>query len=286
MDDKKVFFVEGEDRRKFRMVIRGDLHRVSVAMIRKFLRPQGVSDDLLLYAHGERLEEHMVGSEFGLAEGDVLQLISPSAAAMSSRSGGHQSSGSPTGEGRGGDAERELELENRRLRDQVAALTSQLATARSAGGGGRSGAAVSGDSEPLDLYANAKASIRLLGEALGTPNLHLGSDLTCSIGNADTTLFITLDPPTERLYLYAALLTRLPADPAMRFKLYEVLLQGSLLSREVCGGGVGISMEDQAVLLSTSLPIAHCSPESLKEVVPMFVSTLGRWRNILAGFYS
>eukprot|EP00796_Vickermania_ingenoplastis_P003650 gene3650-2585_t len=306
MSEKKVFFVEGEDRRRFRMIC-GDLDKLSVAMVRKFLRPQGVPEGHDLYAHGQRLEDHMLGRDFGLSEGDVLQLRPPGASqgaaaptAVSSRgrvvasaapqSAGqrqpqspHAACGEAMEESRGpppalqstaSPRDAALHDENRQLREEIQYLRKELhrleldpAAARQRG-------------TSSALTHNANESLRVLGEALGV-SLQFGHDLTCSIGTPETTIFITLDPPTERLYVYASLLTSLPHDPELRYKLYEVLLQGSLLSREVCGGGIGVSLESEVVMLSTSLFIGHCGPQALAETIPVFVTALSRWRRLL-----
>lgn len=280
MDGKKVFFVEAEDHRRFRMVIRGDLGRLTVSLIRKYLKPQGVPDGLDIYAHGQRLEDHMQGSDFGLAENDVLQLVSPrgvtrrghdAAVSQLAPSGLLNKTASPQ--------EAELRRENRELREEIQQLREEMARQ----GGSSSGPASKSQGSARgtgDLYQNAADNVRVLSEALGL-SLQLGHELTCSIGTEDTTIFITLDPPTERLYVYATLLTCLPHDPETRYKLYEVLLQGSLLSREVCGGGIGLSLENSVVLLSTALPIGHCGPAALTETMPVFISALSRWRNLL-----
>lgn len=311
MEEKKVFFVEAPDRRRFRMVIRGDLGKLSVGMIRKFLRPQGVTEDQQICANGRVLREDMQGRDFGLCEGDVLQLVSPAAAApprprdesLGASLGLSASSpppptlyatAAPTSP-RGSDAE--VIEENRQLREEVQFLRRELHRLEldnSGGGGARrppqqaptTAAAASSSSSAADegssdtLYQSAAENLRLLGEALHTP-LQLGHELTCSVGTGETTIFFTLDPPTERLYIYATLLTSLPEEEALRLKLYEVLLQGSLLSREVCGGGVGVSTESGVVLLSTSLPVKHCGSRALVETVPPFVTALNRWRRLL-----
>lgn len=310
MESKNYFFVQGEDHRRFRMVIRGDLNKVTVSMIRKFLAPQGITTPFQLFAcEGSiLLTESMSGKDFNLQTGDVLHLVS-TAPSQTPRVEvvekacmklGQQVFEDKVG---GGSAPREriegmatpkntsrnlesLEQENEKLRAQIQNLQQALLKGKDA--------SASVAQRPMEddlnsttlLYQKACQQLTQLGDALGVNNLNFSDDLTCSFGTPDMSLFVTLDPPTERLYLYATLLTALPADFALKSKLYELLLQGSLLSREVCGGGIGLSLESNAVILSTSLPILHCGPHSLAETVPVFVTALTRWRNLLQEFLS
>lgn len=312
MDEKSVFYVQGDDQRRFRMVIRGDVGKVTGGMIRKFLRPQGITEDYDLLFNGVLVLDDMKGKELGLVKGSVLQLIRSEKNTKDSKASGgrhlHASgqggeqplpapsnpSFSPT-DAHGGKIS--FESENRRRREEVHrpgeglqlvgnkeapsrfSTTSSPDTTRSLPVSRKSPPTHSGDF----IYERAAESIRLLGEALHLtdPPLQLGHDLTCSLGPPDMTIFITLDPSTERLYLYSPLLSALPDDEELRTKLYEVLLQGSLCSREVCGGGIGISLESNLVMLSTSLPVRYCVPEALKEVVPQLVTSLSRWRSVL-----
>lgn len=49
-------------------------------------------------------------------------------------------------------------------------------------------------------------------------------------------VLITFDPETHRLHVYGTLLTYFPEDPAVRLALYERLLDGALLGKDMCGG--------------------------------------------------
>lgn len=314
MDSKSEFYVQGDDQRRFRMVIRGDVGRVTVAMIRKFLRPQGISGEYELRFNGFPLTDEMKGKDFGLEEGSVLQLVRPT----SNNSKGSNVSdirpmrrGDNSGEkkessssyqqlshGDPNDLKGTFESENKKLKEEVHRLREELfqlekrSANHSLPSTNLSRAPPERNSSHADssniAYEMAVESIRQLGEALQItdPPLQLGYDLTCSLGPPDMIIFITFDPATERLYLYSTLLSTIPEDEGLRTKLYEVLLQGSLLSREVCGGGIGISLESNLVILSTSLPLRYGGPEALKEIVPQFVTSLTRWRGVLEELFS
>jgi hypothetical protein len=61
--------------------------------------------------------------------------------------------------------------------------------------------------------------------------------------------------------------------------LYEFLLEGALLGRDMCGGGVGVSLKNDFVLLSTSVYLPKASPSQLRTITPTFIETLVKWRN-------
>eukprot|EP01006_Ploeotia_vitrea_P044604 TRINITY_DN66840_c6_g1_i1.p1 TRINITY_DN66840_c6_g1~~TRINITY_DN66840_c6_g1_i1.p1 ORF type:complete len:518 (+),score=61.04 TRINITY_DN66840_c6_g1_i1:48-1601(+) len=92
------------------------------------------------------------------------------------------------------------------------------------------------------------------------------------------TVLITYDPPTERIYVYSTLLSALPKDPDAKLALYEFLLEGCLLGRDMAGGGVGISLKDEFCLMTTSFDLRNSEADALRSVVPVFVSSLLEWR--------
>ncbi|CBZ29131.1 conserved hypothetical protein [Leishmania mexicana MHOM/GT/2001/U1103] len=326
MDEKQSFFVESSDGRKFKMVIRGDLGKLSVAKIRRYLKSYGVSEKQLLLAGNRVLEDTMLGEQFGLENEGVLQLRDPTTmqhlapAAVPSTAPQQQLhiiSSSPTAQSRAQlhqkpqlsygpqsawretqyeptthDA-RQMERVIEQLQRQVEAaearnadLEHQLAQAAKSSGaypprGGAGSALRMSESSDLDGLQVAKESLKILAQKLGV-SLQFDKNLTCVVGtDADFSILLTYDPATERLYIYSSLLTELPDHPPLRMKLYEVLLEGSLLGREVCGGGVGLSTQNNVVVLTTSLPVRHCGPEALCEVMPLFVETLVRWRSLI-----
>ena len=91
-------------------------------------------------------------------------------------------------------------------------------------------------------------------------------------------VLITFDPETHRLHVYGTLLTYFPEDPAVRLALYERLLDGALLGKDMCGGGVGLSAKNELLLLHTSLDMRTSTSSGLTVLLPEFVESLKKWR--------
>eukprot|EP00388_Colpodella_angusta_P037689 GDKK01042271.1.p1 GENE.GDKK01042271.1~~GDKK01042271.1.p1 ORF type:complete len:206 (-),score=15.37 GDKK01042271.1:93-710(-) len=163
-----------------------------------------------------------------------------------------------------------LENENDQLRRQVEQLKLELLRKRQEHPPGD------------DLMANAKANLLELSKDLG---IHLSFDqnLTCVIGNDErNTILITYDAATERLYLYSAVLTVLPRSEAAKLRLYEALLDGAMLGRDMAGGGIGMSSQNNIVMMSTSLSLRNSSQYTLRDIAPAFLDALNRWRSVAA----
>ncbi|ORC90322.1 uncharacterized protein TM35_000081200 [Trypanosoma theileri] len=356
MDDKQVFFVQGTDGRKFKIVIRGDLGKLSVGKIRRCLKSYGVPDGQLLLFNNLVLQDDAVGADFGLCNNAMLHLAlshddemgeeesgvnertsdvpvqamrdgnrsgtSPPSTLVDSKDGnshfgslrergssftthvdpensfdvrptvqsstaalfGNKTSNIMDSSG----TNTALEVENLQLREEVQRLRRELTEVRdqqkTRGGRGSTSNNSFGkrqESPNTDLLQSAKANLQELGDELGL-SLQFDMNLTCVVGTDDRhTVLITFDHATERLYIYSTLLTQLPDEPAVRIKLYELLLEGSLLGREVCGGGIGMSLQNDIVLLSSTIPLRYCSSSALKDIMPVFVETLERWRSLV-----
>jgi hypothetical protein len=91
------------------------------------------------------------------------------------------------------------------------------------------------------------------------------------------TLLFSYDEDTRRLYIYSTLLHFLPHDPAHRMALYEALLEGALMGREMAGGGVGVSVKNNLVLMATSVSAAHSDEEAAAAIVGSFVESAQSW---------
>lgn len=123
------------------------------------------------------------------------------------------------------------------------------------------------------------ASLAALARELQIPPLQLDANQTCAVTLDDGrfNVLLTYDPATQRLYMYATILNSLPADPALKLQLYEMLLEGALLGRDMCGGGVGVSTKNNVVLMSASLDMQFTEPDALAAMARPFLDGLRKW---------
>lgn len=127
---------------------------------------------------------------------------------------------------------------------------------------------------------NAKENLKEFGKEL---NLELAFDEnnTCILGIDDEfSLHLTYEPNSKRLYLYSPLLDGLPRDDKTRLKLYERLLEGSMLGGQMAGGGVGVAVKEELILIHCTIDMEHALPAALRAFAPLFVETVEKWRKI------
>jgi hypothetical protein len=135
---------------------------------------------------------------------------------------------------------------------------------------------------------NAKANLREFGKEL---NLELSFDEnnTCILGIDNTfSLHLTYEPNSDRLYLYSPILDGLPKDDKVKLRLYEALLEGSMLGGQMAGGGIGVAVPEELILMHAVLEMGvGTDPSSLRRFAPLFVEAVEKWRdkaqNIVAG---
>src|ERR1700722_16976301 len=128
-------------------------------------------------------------------------------------------------------------------------------------------------------YENAKANLKEFGKELNL-ELQFDENHTCILGIDNTfSLHITFEPNSDRLYLYSPILDGLPKDPTMRLKLYESLLEGSMLGGQMAGGGIGVAVNEELILMHCVLEMGiGADPSSLRRFAPIFVEAVERWR--------
>lgn len=167
-----------------------------------------------------------------------------------------------------------LEIENDRLKREIESLKIDLQRKRQ-------------EHPPSDdMLFNAKANLLELSKDLGV-HLAFDTNLTCVIGNDEkNTILITFDAATERLYLYSTVLTQLPLNETLRLKLFEALLDGAMLGRDMAGGGIGISAQNNIAMLCTSFSLRNASQYALRDITPAFLEALQRWRAVAADIVS
>lgn len=128
---------------------------------------------------------------------------------------------------------------------------------------------------------NAKANLKEFGKELNLEKLEFDENHTCILGIDNTfSLHITYEPNSDRLYLYSPLLDGLPKkESPIRLKLYEALLEGSMLGGQMAGGGVGVAVNEELILMHCVLEMGiGADASALRRFAPIFVEAVERWR--------
>jgi Tir chaperone protein (CesT) family len=126
---------------------------------------------------------------------------------------------------------------------------------------------------------NAEANLKEFGKELGLHGLEFDENNTCILGIDDQfSMHLTFEPNSDRLYIYSPLLDGLPPDDATRLKLYERLLEGSMLGGQMAGGGVGVATTEGLILLHCTLDMQHAEAQALRAFAPLYVETVEKWR--------
>jgi len=130
---------------------------------------------------------------------------------------------------------------------------------------------------------NAKENLKEFGKELGLEGLEFDENNTCILGIDDEfSMHLTYEPNSNRLYLYSPLLDGLPSDTNIRLRLYEKLLEGSMLGGQMAGGGVGVAVKEELILMHCTIDMAHAVPSALRAFAPLYVETVEKWRKICA----
>ena len=136
---------------------------------------------------------------------------------------------------------------------------------------------------------NAKANLQEFGKELNLEGLAFDENHTCILGIDNTfSLHLTYEPNSDRLYLYSPILDGLPKDDKFKLRLYEALLEGSMLGGQMAGGGIGVAVAEELILMHCVLEMGvGADPSSLRRFAPLFVEAVEKWRekarNIVEG---
>lgn len=127
---------------------------------------------------------------------------------------------------------------------------------------------------------NAKANLKEFGKELNLEGLAFDENHTCILGIDNTfSLHLTYEPNSDRLYLYSPILDGLPKDEKIKLKLYESLLEGSMLGGQMAGGGIGVAVPEELILMHCVLEMGvGTDANSLRRFAPLFVEAVERWR--------
>ncbi|MBM3195127.1 MAG: CesT family type III secretion system chaperone [Chlamydiae bacterium] len=128
---------------------------------------------------------------------------------------------------------------------------------------------------------NATANLKEFGKELNLEGLAFDENHTCILGIDNVfSLHLTYEPNSQRLYLYAPILDGLPKDKETLCLLYEVLLEGSMLGGQMAGGGVGVAVKEELILMHAVIEMVAADTSSLRRFAPVFVEAVEKWRDI------
>jgi hypothetical protein len=128
-------------------------------------------------------------------------------------------------------------------------------------------------------FDNAKENLKELGKELGLTGLVYDENNTCILGIDDEfSMHLTYEPNSDRLYVYSPLLDGLPKNDQIKLKLYEKLLEGSMLGGQMAGGGVGVAVKEGLILIHCVIDMAYAQPTLLRAFAPLYVETVEKWR--------
>src|SRR4029078_12345392 len=132
-------------------------------------------------------------------------------------------------------------------------------------------------------FDNAKDNLKEFGKELNLEGLEFDENNTCILGIDDEfSLHLRYEPNSKRLYLYSPLLDGLPRDDKTRLKLYERLLEGSMLGGQMAGGGVGVAVKEELILIHCTLDMEYAVPSALRAFAPLYVETVEKGRKTCA----
>ena len=128
---------------------------------------------------------------------------------------------------------------------------------------------------------NAKQNLKEFGKELNLEGLVFDENHTCILGIDNTfSLHLTYEPNSDRLYLYSPILDGLPKDDKYRLKLYEALLEGSMLGGQMAGGGIGVAVPEELILMHAVIEMGPgTDAKALCRFAPVFVDAVEKWRD-------
>lgn len=125
-------------------------------------------------------------------------------------------------------------------------------------------------------------SLKQLSLELGILQLRLDENDSCVLPLENgTNILITFDTVTERLFMYAVIANSLPPSAEDRLELFETLLEGSLLGREMAGGGVGICSRNNLIIMNVCVDVAHADEYALVSVARPFMTSVQHWLEVV-----
>ena len=128
---------------------------------------------------------------------------------------------------------------------------------------------------------NAKQNLKEFSKELNLEGLAFDENNTCILGIDNTfSLHLTYEPNSDRLYLYSPVLDGLPKDQKTLLALYEALLEGSMLGGQMAGGGIGVAVPEELILMHAVLEMGPgTDAKALCRFAPIFVNAVEAWRD-------
>jgi len=127
---------------------------------------------------------------------------------------------------------------------------------------------------------NAKQNLKEFGKELNLEGLVFDENHTCILGIDNTfSLHLTYEPNSDRLYLYSPILDGLPKDEKILLRLYVSLLEGSMLGGQMAGGGIGLAVPEELILMHAVIEMGPgTDAKALCRFAPVFVDAVEKWR--------
>lgn len=129
-------------------------------------------------------------------------------------------------------------------------------------------------------FENAKQNLKEFAKELNLEGLAFDENNTCILGiDNKFSLHLTYEPNSEGLYLYSPILDGLPKDDQTLLKLYQALLEASMLGGQMAGGGIGVAVKEELILMHRVLSMgAGTDSMTLRRYAPMFVESVEKMR--------
>lgn len=128
---------------------------------------------------------------------------------------------------------------------------------------------------------NAEENLRNFSKELKLPDVAFDQNNTCILFvDGEFSLHLTYEEHSDRLYVYSPLLDGLPENVNRKVALYEKLLEGSMLGGQMAGGGVGVAVKEQLILMHCVLDMKYAETNLLKAFAQLFIETVVKWRTV------
>ena len=128
-------------------------------------------------------------------------------------------------------------------------------------------------------FENAKENLKEFGKELGLEGLEFDENNTCILGIDDEfSLHLTYEPNSSDFIYIHPFWMDCPAMIKLVFVSIERLLEGSMLGGQMAGGGVGVAVKEELILMHCTIDMEHAVSSALRAFAPLYVETVEKWR--------